>query len=104
MSFFYYGTASYYARTSSVAIRYWIATNNKTAMDIKSVLVAAIDRYCNTVRNYKRAIIVQKVTYALLIFITSLFDLHTILPSYFHILIAIILLDFGCFSHTRYCN
>ena len=41
MSFFYYGTASYYARTSSVAIRYWIATNNKTAMDIKSVLVAS---------------------------------------------------------------
>ncbi|MBF1500163.1 MAG: MFS transporter, partial [Prevotella pallens] len=52
----------------------------------------AIDRYCNTVRNYKRAIIGAEITYALLIFITSLFDLHTILPSYFHILIAIILL------------
>jgi putative transport protein len=52
----------------------------------------AIDRYCNTVRDYKRAIIGAEITYALLIFITSLFDLHTILPSYFHILIAIILL------------
>ena len=40
----------------------------------------AIDRHCHTVRDYKRTIIGAEIVYALLILVTSLFDLHTILP------------------------
>ena len=52
----------------------------------------AIDRYCHTVSDYKRTIIGTEIVYALLILVMSLFDLHTILPTSFHILIALILL------------
>ena len=51
----------------------------------------AIDRYCHTVSDYKRTIIGTEIVYALLILVTSLFD-YTILPTSFHILIALILL------------
>lgn len=52
----------------------------------------AIDRHCHTIRDYKRTIIGAEIVYALLILVTSLFDLHTILPLSFHLLIVLILL------------
>ena len=52
----------------------------------------AIDRHCQTVGDYKRMIIGAEIVYALLILVTSLFDLHTILPLSFHLLIVLILL------------
>ena len=52
----------------------------------------AIDRHCQTVGDYKRTIIGAEIVYALLILVTSLFDLHTILPLSFHLLIVLILL------------
>ena len=41
----------------------------------------AIDRYCQTIRHYKRMIIGAELVYALLIFIASLFDLQKSLPT-----------------------
>ena len=52
----------------------------------------AIDRYCHTIRNYKRAILGTELVYAALILITSLFDLHKSLPNYLHIIVTLILL------------
>ena len=54
----------------------------------------AIDRYCHTIRNYKRAILGTELVYAALILITSLFDLHKSLPTSFHIIVTLILLAF----------
>ena len=52
----------------------------------------AIDRYCHTIRHYKRAILGAELVYAVLILITSLFDLHKSLPDYLHIIVTLILL------------
>lgn len=51
-----------------------------------------IDRYCHTIRHYKRAILGAELAYAILILITSLFDLHKSLPDFLHIIIVLILL------------
>ena len=60
----------------------------------------AIDRYCQTIRHYKRMIIVAELVYALLIFIASLFDLQKSLPTVFHLILALIFLAL-CASATQ---
>lgn len=60
----------------------------------------AIDRYCQTVRHYKRMIIGAELVYALLIFMASLFDLQKSLPTVFHIILALIFLAL-CASATQ---
>ena len=60
----------------------------------------AIDRYCQTIRHYKRMIIGAELVYALLIFMASLFDLQKSLPTVFHIILALIFLAL-CASATQ---
>lgn len=60
----------------------------------------AIDRYCQTIRHYKRMIIGAELGYALLIFMASLFDLQKSLPTVFHIILALIFLAL-CASATQ---
>ena len=59
---------------------------------LKVFWAPAVDRCCNTIVDYKRTIIGVEIIYALLILLTSVFDMSTILPSSFHLLIVIILL------------
>ena len=59
---------------------------------LKVFWAPAVDRRCNTIVDYKRTIIGVEIIYALLILLTSVFDMSTILPSSFHLLIVIILL------------
>ena len=59
---------------------------------LKVFWAPAVDRHCNTIRDYKRTIVGVEIVYALLVLLTSIFNLGAIVPSSFHFLIVIILL------------
>ena len=59
---------------------------------LKVFWAPAVDRHCNTIRDYKRTIVGVEIVYTLLVLLTSIFNLGAIVPSSFHFLIVIILL------------